>query len=261
MEECPFRNCVLKALPGNNKLITIIIPTLNEEDSLTQTLESLSAASGRFEMIVVDGQSTDSTRDIAARYCRTLTCPPHRAMQMNYGAEEAQGEAFLFLHADVLFPATGIRSLEAPLADPQIAGGNFDIQYEGPGMASRIFTAINRWRRPFGIFYGDSGIFVRREVFRALGGFRALPLMEDFDFARRLVKSGKTVCLEDSLLVSARRWEEHGLFRTMAAWSFLQPIFLLGVPAHILARYYLPIRRRPHAPETVFESAEVESKL
>ena len=242
-------------------MITVIIPTLNEEDSLGQTLESLSVARGRFEMIVVDGQSSDSTRDIAARYCRTLTCPPHRAMQMNYGATKAQGEVLLFLHADVVFPATGIVSLEAALADPQIAGGNFDILYEGPGMASRIFTAINRWRRPFGIFYGDSGIFVRREVFRALGGFRTLPLMEDFDFTRRLVKSGKTVCLKDSLLVSARRWEEYGLFRTMAAWFFLQTFFLLGVPAAILARYYLPIRRQSSASAAVLESAEVESKL
>ncbi len=245
----------------NNQLITVIIPTLNEEDSLAQTLELLSAARGRFEMIVVDGESTDSTRDIAARYCRTLTCPPHRAMQMNYGAEEAQGEVLLFLHADVVFPATGILSVEAALANPQIVGGNFDILYEGPGMASSLFTAINRWRRPFGIFYGDSGIFVRREVFQAMGGFRALPLMEDFDFARRLVKSGKTVCLKDSLLVSARRWEEHGVFRTMAAWFFLQTFFLLGVPATLLARYYLPIRRHPSAFDSVLESAEVESKL
>ena len=89
------------------------------------------------------------------------------------------------------------------------------------------------------------------DLYRVLseGGFRILPLMEDFDFARRLVKSGKTVCLKDSLLVSARRWEEHGVFRTMAAWFFLQIFFLLGVPAHLLARYYLPIRRQPLASE------------
>ena len=244
----------------NRKLITVIIPALNEESSLAQTLESLLAARGDFEVIVVDGQSSDLTRGIAARYCRTLACPPNRAVQMNAGAEQARGDLLLFLHADVSFPATGITSLQAAAEDTQTVGGNFDIVYEGTGMASRLFTLINRWRRPFGIFYGDSGIFVRREVFQSMGGFRPLPLLEDFDFARRLVKAGKTVCLRNSLLVSTRRWEEHGLFRTMAAWFFLQTFFLLGVPAHILARYYIPIRRRPHLPETVFESAEVKSK-
>ena len=212
-------------------------------------------------MIVVDGQSADATRDIAARYCRTLTCPPNRALQMNCGAEQARGEVFLFLHADVLFPATGILSLETAMGDPHVAGGNFDIVYEGRYLTSRFFTLINRWRRPFGIFYGDSGIFVRREVFQAMGGFRRLALLEDFDFARRLVKFGKTVCLKDSLLVSARRWEEQGLFRTMAAWFFLQTFFLLGVPAHVLARYYLPVRRQLVSSEAVLESEKVESKL
>jgi len=224
-------------------MVSVIIPTLNEETSLPQALEMLLAAPGSFEVIVVDGQSTDSTREIARRYCRVFNCPPGRARQMNRGVEQARGDVLLFLHADTLLPAGAIRSIENALANPRILGGNFDIVYEGRRLASRIFTIINRWRRRCGIFYGDSGIFVRREVFRALGGFRPLPLMEDYDFARRLEKAGKTICLQDSLRVSARRWEEHGLLRTMAAWFVIHLSYYFGIPHRFWARFYPPIRR------------------
>lgn len=224
-------------------LVSVIIPALNEQACLEQTLETLLRAEGSFEALVVDGGSSDATREIAARYCRTVTSPPGRAMQMNRGAQEARGEVLLFLHADAIFPRTGILSLETVMADPRVAGGNFDLAYEGDAVASRVFTRVNRWRRALGVFYGDSGIFVRREVFRALGGFHPLSLLEDYEFARRLVKVGKTVCLEDTLVVSARRWEEHGLWRTMAAWFFLHSAYFLGVPTDVLARHYPPIRR------------------
>ena len=139
--------------------------------------------------------------------------------------------------------ARGSYRLRKQCKTPAWSGGNFDITFEGSGMVPRIFTLINRWRRPFGIFYGDSGIFVRREVFEEMGGYRPLPLMEDYDFARRLVKKGKTVFLKDSLLVSSRRWDEHGLLRTMAAWFFLHTAYLLGIPARYLAPFYPAIRR------------------
>ncbi|MBI4464178.1 MAG: TIGR04283 family arsenosugar biosynthesis glycosyltransferase [Acidobacteria bacterium] len=225
-------------------MVSVIIPTLNEETSLALTLQSLLAARGAFEVLVVDGQSTDATRQIAGRYCRVLQSPPGRARQMNRGAAEARGDVLLFLHADALLPASGILAVEKALAHPQMIGGNFDILYEGHRLASRIFTAINRWRRPFGIFYGDSGIFVRREVFLTLGGFRNLALMEDYDFARRMSQAGKTVCLKDSLIVSARRWEEHGLWRTLSAWFFLHAFYYLGIPERYWGWFYPPIRRR-----------------
>jgi rSAM/selenodomain-associated transferase 2 len=229
-------------------LISIIIPTLNEEACLGKTLDNLLAARGEFEVLVVDGGSNDATLSIASRYCRTITLPRGRALQMNRGAEEARGEVLLFLHADVLFPRLGLLSIDKAMEDRRVVGGNFDLVFEGNegerSLAARVFTLINRWRRPFGIFYGDSGIFVRTEIFRALGGYRPTPLMEDYDFARRLVRRGKTVCVKDALLVSSRRWEEHGLFRTLAAWFFLHTAYLLGVPARYLAPFYPPIRRR-----------------
>jgi rSAM/selenodomain-associated transferase 2 len=236
-------------------LISVIIPTLNEESCIQETLETLLTAEGDFELIVVDGQSDDRTASIASRYCQTITSPRGRAVQMNRGAQAARGEILLFLHADVVFPRSGFRSLEHAMVDQQLVGGNFDLIFEGDSAAPQAFTRINRWRRPFGIFYGDSGIFVRREIFDELRGYRPLPLMEDYDFARRLVKRGKTAFVKDPLIVSSRRWEEHGLFRTMSLWFFLHTFYLAGVPARHLAPFYPPIRRRLLAQEEDLEPA------
>ncbi len=129
------------------------------------------------------------------------------------------------------------------LANGGVIGGNFSIDYEGGNLTSRIFSRINRWRRPFGIFYGDSGIFLRREVFEALGGYRELPLMEDYDLARRMVRTGRTLCLKEALRVSARRWEEHGLLRTMLAWVALHLCYYLKLPTRWWGWLYPDIRR------------------
>ena len=236
-------------------MISVIIPTLNEESCIQETLETLLTAAGDFEVIVVDGQSDDRTTSIASRFCQTITSPRGRAVQMNRGAQTARGGILLFLHADVAFPRSGFRSLEKAMVDQRLVGGNFDLIFEGDGAAPRMFTRINRWRRPFGIFYGDSGIFVRMEIFDELRGYRPLPLMEDYDFARRLVKRGKTAFVKDPLIVSSRRWEEHGLFRTMSLWFFLHTFYLAGVPARHLAPFYPPIRRRLLTQEEDLETA------
>jgi rSAM/selenodomain-associated transferase 2 len=241
-------------------LVSVIIPALNEETSLEAALSSVQAAEGNAEVIVVDGESTDATPADAARYARVVSSPPGRALQMNRGAAAAHANILLFLHADVLFPSAGLRSIERALADPRTIGGNFHIVYEGASFTSRVFTLVNRWRRPFGIFYGDSGIFVRREVFEALGGYRLLPLMEDYDFARRLVRRGKTVCLKDPLVVSARRWEEYGLLRTLAAWVVLHFFYYLRVPVRWWDRLYPPLRRKDQSPPFV-EIAKQQARV
>ncbi len=227
-------------------MISVIVPTLNEETCIAQCLEAVLLAAGasqRVEVILVDGGSTDATVEISLHYCRIIHSAPGRALQMNRGAEEARGDILLFLHADVILPKSGLASINAALADARVLGGNFDITYEGRGFIPLIFTWINRWRRPFGIFYGDSGIFLRADAFRKLGGYRNLPLMEDYDLARRLWKMGRTVCLRDSLCVSSRRWEEYSLFRTLAAWFFLHVFYYLHIPQRFWGRLYPPIRR------------------
>ena len=228
-------------------MVSVIIPVLNEERVLAATLRSMAAARGTFEVLVVDGGSTDATTGVAANFnstCRVLHASRGRAAQMNAGAGAARGDILLFLHADVRFHSDGILAIERAMADASVLGGNFRVRFAGGGypLASRLFTAINHHRRRVGIFYGDSGIFVRRAVFQRLEGFAPLPLMEDYEFARRLWKEGRLAHLGEELEVSSRRWENHGVWRTMWAWFWIQTFYTLGVPAARLARWYPAVR-------------------
>jgi GT2 family glycosyltransferase len=149
----------------------------------------------------------------------------------------------LFLHADVhLGGATALQAIRNVMADPTVAGGNLDIRYDGKDWAATAFTHINRWRRQCGVFYGDSGIFCRRSVFETLGGFMPWPILEDYDFARRLRRAGKLAYLDEPIWVSDRRWRNNGLLSTLASWFFIQSLYYAGVPPEQLARLYRHIR-------------------
>jgi rSAM/selenodomain-associated transferase 2 len=230
-------------------MISIIIPTYNEETVITETLERLREAAGDFEVIVVDGASTDASRERVQaleggfpRRLLLLAAPRSRAVQLSAAARVARGDAFLFLHADAWLPPDGVPALEHALATEDIVGGNFALRFCGPSKWNRAFTWINRARRPFGIYYGDSGIFVRRPVFERLGGFKPIPIMEDYEFVRRLQRAGRTACLAPVLTVSDRRWRRQGVWRTMWSWFWIQLLYSLGVAPERLARWYRPVR-------------------
>lgn len=200
---------------------------------------------GADEVIVADGNSSDRTREIASAYPGVLflcSPAPNRAVQMNLGAASSGGDILLFLHADVRLGPDSLHALRKTMVDPAVLGGNFDIQYEGGDLAAAWFTAVNRWRRRWGIFYGDSGIFCRRSVFERLGGYRDWPLMEDYDFARKLWMSGKISFLMEPIYVSDRRWRKSGLFSTVAFWAIIQALYQLGVSPRRLARLYGVVR-------------------
>lgn len=221
--------------------ISIVVPVYNEEATIGGLLESL-RSERLAEVIVVDGGSTDRTAELAAPRARLIRSEIGRAAQMNAGAAAACGEILLFLHADVRLDPGFLDQIRHAMEDRAIVGGNFDIRYEGDDWATGIFTRFNRWRRNWGIFYGDSGIFCRRSVFERLDGYRPWPILEDYDFARRLSKAGRLALLEDPIWVSDRRWRKSGLLQTLWGWFLIQGLYYLGVPPRFLARLYRHVR-------------------
>jgi rSAM/selenodomain-associated transferase 2 len=223
--------------------LSIVIPVYNEEGTIGSLLHSLETLAG-VEVILVDGGSQDHTvaLALASGRVRILETAAGRAAQMNAGAKVSAGRVLFFLHADARLAPGFPDRIRRALDDPAVMGGNFDIQYEGDDWAARCFTRVNRWRRKCRIFYGDSGIFCRREVFESLGGYQPWPIMEDYDFARRLSKCGKLALLEEPIWVSDRRWRKAGLLRTLWSWFVIQGLYSLGIPPHRLARLYRHVR-------------------
>ena len=218
--------------------ISIIIPTLNEANNIQGLIEQTRRL-GPNEIIVVDGSSTDDTAAHAKGADQVLTSVRGRARQQNLGASASTGDVLMFLHADCRLPESSLASITEVMKDPSVVGGCFQQRIDAPGWRYRLMERGNaarvRWLR---MAYGDQGIFVRKTVFDAIGQFPDLRLMEDVFLMKRLTKRGKFVLLPDRLVVSARRWQKHGIFRqTLRNWTLLTLAFC-GVSPDRLARFY-----------------------
>lgn len=225
-------------------LVSVIVPTRDEGSELPLLLDHLAALPGRFEVLVADGGSHDGTTATARSHpvgARLLEVGGGRACQLNAAAGEARGELLLFLHADSRLPRTAYRSLADAWRDG-LTGGNFALRFDGADAYSRFLTAVYALQRRLGFYYGDSSIWVRREAFERLGGYRPLPIMDDYDFARRLEDHGRTTCLPGPALTSSRRWRRLGVARTVASWLVIRYLFLAGVPPERLAALYRRVR-------------------
>jgi len=223
--------------------VSIVVPVLDEEAALPGLLDHLASLPGSLEVVVADGGSRDATVAIArARGVRVVGAPRGRAAQQNAGAAAATGDVLVFLHADSRLPATAHVSLAAALRDPAVAGGNFSLRFDGGDAFSRVLGAWYAVQRRLGVWYGDSTIWVRPEVFAALGGFPPLPVMEDYAFVRALRGAGATRCLPGPATTSGRRWRALGVARTVASWIAIRWLFLAGVPPDRLARLYGNVR-------------------
>jgi rSAM/selenodomain-associated transferase 2 len=222
-------------------VISIIIPTLDEERSLPPLLDAIHQQRVAHEVIVVDGGSQDRTLEIARdRDVRTLVAHPGRGAGISIGAEASRGDVLFFLHADSALPPGALDRIEEVLStDANIIGGNFRLVFDGGTDFSRWLTGFCAWIRLLGLYYGDSGIFVRRSVYEALGGFRPIPLMEDWDFVRRLERFGRTCCIKDPPLVtSSRRFERRHPLGIVYGWVRIHTLFWLGVSPDRLVEIY-----------------------
>ncbi|HLM57981.1 MAG TPA: TIGR04283 family arsenosugar biosynthesis glycosyltransferase, partial [Pyrinomonadaceae bacterium] len=224
--------------------LSVIIPTLDEARSIGATLEVVLELRGAVEVIVADGGSTDGTPDIArGRGVRVVECERGRGRQMHAGAGAARGDALLFLHADTLPPSDAADRIADALSDPAVVGGNFRILFDGERRAARFLTWLYPQLRRLGLCYGDSGIFVRAETYRRLGGFNPFPIFEDLDLVRRLRREGRLARLPATVVTSSRRFEGRSFALTFARWSALQLLYWLGVHPRRLARLYAPVRK------------------
>jgi rSAM/selenodomain-associated transferase 2 len=222
--------------------ISIIVPTLNEAAHIGATLAALAPlrASGH-EAIVVDGGSTDGTvAQAAGRADRILTAARGRASQMNAGAAEARGEVLLFLHADTFLPRDADLAIARALERSGAAWGRFDVAIDSPrAVLGLVARAMNLRSRLTGIATGDQAIFVRATVFRAVGGFPPLALMEDVAISATLKRISPPLCLDGRVTTSPRRWEANGVVRTIALMWWLRLRYFLGASPERLARAYV----------------------
>jgi len=223
--------------------LSVIVPTLNEQDRLARALNSI-GDDPRVEVLVVDGGSDDHTIQIAEAACaRVVQGPSGRARQMNLGSAKANGEVLMFLHADTALPPHYLDDIRQILSRPRTVAGAFRFSTDLTSFAMRVVTISTNLRsRCLRLPYGDQAIFITKEAFRRAGGYRPLPLMEDFDFVRRLKRIGRIEIAPSSIQTCARRWRRLGVWRTMLRNQIIVLRFTCGVSPEKLAAYY---RRGP----------------
>lgn len=229
-------------------MVSVIIPTLNEEASIMRTLDALSRLVNVSEVLVVDGGSTDKTVEIVENYKVTKeiklikTEHSNRGKQLNEGSKQAAGDVFWFVHADTR-PVQGCaKQIKELMRYEEIAGGSFKIIFDGQGKWSRFLTWLYPQLRSIGLVYGDSAFFVRRTVYENIGGFNDLPLFEDVDLYKRLLKKGEFVYVDLPVTTSSRRFENGSFLWTFLRWSVFQGLYWLGFPPRLLAKKYKAIR-------------------
>jgi rSAM/selenodomain-associated transferase 2 len=224
-------------------MISVIIPALNEAGSIAGTLRAIFGLDPGLEVIVADGGSEDGTVRLASSQgARVVLSGRGRGLQLGKGAEQARGDTLWFVHADTLPHPGALADIQAALRDPGIAGGNFRVRFDGAGLGARFLNRMQGVRRILGWHYGDNTIFVRRGLYREIGGFRPYPLFEDADLVKRIRRAGRFVTLPGPVIASSRRFENGRFFATGLLWIVLQTLYWIGVPPRILARLYPPVR-------------------
>ncbi|MEE8187878.1 MAG: TIGR04283 family arsenosugar biosynthesis glycosyltransferase [Kiloniellales bacterium] len=226
--------------------ISIIIPVLDEAGRIGPLVRDLLTRNPIPEVLVIDGGSRDATV-IEATFAgaHVLKAPRGRGQQLSIGAQAACGDVLLFLHADTRLGNGALSALRRALSDAAVSGGNFRILFDGDDRFSRRLEGLYAWSRRLGLYYGDSAIFVRRNVYDALGGMLPVELMEDFDFSRRLERYGGTICIVDPPVTSSsRRFQGRRPVSIVIVWLWIHLLYYLKVRPATLAGLYDSERRR-----------------
>ena len=224
-------------MTGVEASISVVMPVLNEAASITAAVAN--ARGQAAECLVVDGGSTDRTAALARDAgAIVISAARGRALQMNAGAARACGEVLLFVHADCRLPDSAAHRIRAALSTGA-RWGRFDVRLDSPRRSLRMVAAMMNWRsRLTGIATGDQAIFMTRALFDTIGGFAPIPLMEDIDVSTRLCRIARPACLRDRVLVSARRWEQRGVARTVTEMWLWRAAYAAGVSPERLHRLY-----------------------
>ena len=221
--------------------LSVVIPALNEAAGMSATLQALAPMAARgAQLLVADGGSVDGTATLAqSGGAQVVHAPRGRALQMNAGAQKANGGILLFLHADTRLPPEADRLITLALANGAQVWGRFDVCIEGRPRMLRVIAAFMNWRsRLTGIATGDQALFMTRAAFDAVGGFPVQPLMEDIAMSARLLKLSRPACLHERVVTSGRRWETRSVWRTVLLMWRLRLAYWRGTAPERLAALY-----------------------
>ncbi|MGB7442632.1 MAG: TIGR04283 family arsenosugar biosynthesis glycosyltransferase [Coleofasciculaceae cyanobacterium] len=220
--------------------ISIIIPVLNEANKIQSILTRVLEAGNSLEVIVVDGGSQDETVAIVQSLgVKVLSTTAGRAQQMNAGAAIATGNILLFLHADTYLPTDFETLVQQALQKSGTVAGAFRLRIDSQLWGLRLIEKMVNWRSQFfSMPYGDQAIFVKSTLFREIGGFPQLPIMEDFELMQRLHRLGKVTIVPAAVLTSGRRWQKLGVVKTTLINQLIIIGYLCGVPPATLVNWY-----------------------
>lgn len=223
------------------KNLSIIIPTLNEENFLTSQQDSFkSFIDDGHEILVIDGGSKDKTMKIANFIgCKTFATKASRGHQLHYGAEKSNNEHLLFLHADTLLPSNAAELINNALTPANKHWGRFNVRFSNTKLIFQIIAwFMNKRSYLTGISTGDQALFVKRKSYFSCGGFPNFPIMEDIEITKRLKKIAFPVCIPNEAISSSRKWENNGVFKTILKMWWLRLLFFFGVSPDKLANLY-----------------------